>query len=96
MSILGSIISAVESMFGIGFTPEQKTAALDKKAAASKEHLDWRNSIVDLMKLTGMDSSLSARATLAKELGYPGSFTGTAEQNIWLHQKVMDNLKPRW
>jgi hypothetical protein len=50
---------------------------------------------VDLLKLMGQDSSLEARAVMAKQLGYlgPGKFTGTAEQNIWLHQQLMSHLQ---
>ena len=68
-------------------------ATLDAKAAANPEKLDWRNSIVDLMKLTNQDSSLAAREALAKELGYPGPYDGSAAMNIWLHAKVMDRLR---
>lgn len=56
-------------------------------------NLDWQHSIVDLMKLTGMDSSLSNREELAKELGYTGEMDGSAEMNEWLHGKVMDKLR---
>jgi hypothetical protein len=74
-------------------TSQGKKDALDRMAAVAGEKLDWRHSIVDLMKLTNMDSSVGARAKLANELGYSGSYIGTAEQNLWLHQKVMDHLK---
>ena len=67
-------------------------AVLTKLAAESKEKLDWRKSIVDLMKLLKLDSSLSARKQLAQELGYKGSLDGSAEMNIWLHKEVMTKL----
>ncbi|MEM7698637.1 MAG: DUF3597 domain-containing protein [Verrucomicrobiota bacterium] len=60
--------------------------------AAHPEDLDWRRSIVDLMKLVGMDSSYGARKELALELGYSQSdidSKGSAEMNMWLHKEVM-------
>lgn len=93
MSILTNIIEAIYKFVGGHMTLEQLGASLDAKAAANPEKLDWRNSIVDLMKLTGQDSSLPARESLAKELGYQGPLDGSAAMNIWLHQKVMDRLR---
>jgi len=61
-------------------------------AAKNKERLDWRRSIVDLMKLLNLDSSLSARKELAKELGYTGDTNDSATMNIWLHKQVMQKL----
>jgi uncharacterized protein DUF3597 len=54
--------------------------------------LNYKTSIVDLMKLLGMDSSLENRKELAAELGYQGAKDGSAEMNIWLHRKVMEGL----
>ncbi len=54
--------------------------------------LNWRTSIVDLMKLLDMDSSLANRKELATELGYPGEKDGSAEMNLWLHKQVMREL----
>ena len=65
-------------------------AAFD--AVKNPEKLDWRRSIVDLMKLLGLDSGLAARKELARELGYSGSTTDTATMNIWLHKQVMVKL----
>jgi hypothetical protein len=66
---------------------------LDKAAAAKKgEKLEWRTSIVDLMKALDIDSSLSARKELAKELGYSGDSNDSATMNIWLHKQVMAKL----
>ena len=55
--------------------------------------LNYRSSIVDLMKLLGMDSSLDNRKELATELGYKGPTDGSAEMNIWLHKEVMRQLE---
>lgn len=93
MSILSNIVDNIKAWLRPGMTPEEKAAELDKMAADAGEKLDWRNSVVDLMKLTNQDSSLDARAALAKELGHPGTFTGTPEQNIWLRQQVLGRLK---
>jgi len=51
---------------------------------------NWRESIVDLMKLLDLDSSLAARKQLAQELGYKGALDGSAEMNVWLHKQVME------
>lgn len=67
-------------------------AVLAKLAAQNKEKLDWRKSIVDLMKLLDLDSSLSARKDLAKELHYTGDTSDSATMNIWLHKQVMVKL----
>jgi Domain of unknown function (DUF3597) len=67
-------------------------AALTKLAAANKEKLDWRHSIVDLMKLLNLDSSLAARKELAKELHYTGDTNDSAKMNVWLHAQVMQKL----
>ncbi|MHC2467206.1 DUF3597 domain-containing protein [Bradyrhizobium embrapense] len=67
-------------------------AIVDKAAAATGEKLDWRTSIVDLMKALGLDSSLAARKELAKELHYTGDTNNTATMNVWLHQQVMAKL----
>ena len=91
--MLKSIIDAIYSLVGGRMSLEQLGAELDAKAAANPEKLDWRHSIVDLMKLTGQDSSLAARETLARELGYRGPFDGSAEMNIWLHIEVMQKLR---
>ena len=61
-------------------------------AAKNSEKLDWKKSIVDLMKLVGMDSSLSERKELAKELGYTGDMNDSAKMNVWLHKQVLHKL----
>src|SRR5262245_66340373 len=67
-------------------------AVLTGLAAKNKEKLDWRKSIVDLMKLLDLDSSLSARKQLAQELKYSGDMNDSAAMNIWLHKQVMTKL----
>jgi hypothetical protein len=67
-------------------------AVLTGLAAKNKEKLDWRKSIVDLMKLLNLDSSFAARKELAKELGYTGDTGDSASMNIWLHKQVMTKL----
>lgn len=68
------------------------TGYLNGLRAQSKEKLDWTISIVDLMKLVGMDSSLAARKELAKELGYGEDMKDSAKMNIWLHRQVMQQI----
>jgi len=65
---------------------------LDAKAAQSPQKLQWRTSIVDLMKLVGLESSLAERKELATELGYSGSTSDTAAMNTWLHRQVLTKL----
>src|SRR5260221_7011418 len=62
---------------------------LHKAVADKKEKLQWRTSIVDLMKALDIDSSLGARKELAMELGYTGDTSDSASMNIWLHKQVM-------
>lgn len=78
--------------------PPQEISAVDVEAilndlsAKSGQTLNWRTSIVDLMKLLGLDSSLAERKSLAQEFGYTGALDGSAEMNIWLHKAVMREL----
>jgi hypothetical protein len=65
---------------------------LDAAVKAKGERLEWRTSIVDLMKALDIDSSFSARKELAKELGYTGDSNDSASMNIWLHKQVMTKL----
>ena len=67
-------------------------AVMNDLASKTSEKLNWRTSIVDLMKLLKLDSSLSARKELAKELGYSASADDSAAMNIWLHKQVMQKL----
>jgi Domain of unknown function (DUF3597) len=105
MSIFGSIMGAI---FGHGSAqasasptaaasaPPTKTVdvaeIVDKAAAATGEKLAWRTSIVDLMKALGLDSSLTARKQLAKELNYTGDTGDSATMNVWLHKQIMGKL----
>jgi hypothetical protein len=69
---------------------ERGSAVLERRAAASSQKLNWRTSIVDLLKLLYMDSSLTARKALATELGCPPDLMGdSAKMNIWLHKTVL-------
>ena len=61
-------------------------------SAKQTQKLNWRTSIVDLMKLVGLESSLENRKELAKELGYKGDTADSAAMNIWLHKQVMNQL----
>ena len=67
-------------------------AILDRKLAEKGQELNWRTSIVDLMKLLDIDSSLAARKELAQELNYTGDMNDSASMNIWLHRQVMTRL----
>jgi hypothetical protein len=77
-------------------TPVQQNvdveAILTERAKQNKEKLDWRHSIVDLMKLLDLDSSQTARKQLAQELHYTGDMNDSAKMNIWLHKQVMQKL----
>ena len=67
-------------------------AVLEGLAAKNPEKLDWKHSIVDLMKLVGMDSSFTARKQLATELHYTGDPNDSASMNVWLHKEVLKKL----
>jgi type IV secretory pathway VirB10-like protein len=73
-------------------TEDQIYAVLQQHADALGQDLNYRESIVDLMKAMGQDSSLDARKQLATELGYTGDQNDTATMNIWLHQKTMEKM----
>jgi 3-oxoacyl-ACP reductase-like protein len=72
--------------------PVDVAAILDGLAAKNPEQLDWKKSIVDLMKLVGMDSSFKARKQLAQELNYTGDPNDSASMNVWLHKQVLIKL----
>lgn len=68
-------------------------AQLAQRAAANPQKLNWRTSIVDLLKLLDMDSSITARKDLATELGYPAELMGdSAKMNTWLHKAVLARI----
>jgi hypothetical protein len=81
--------SGVQPTAAPAAAPVDVAAILDKAAERKKA---WRTSIVDLMKILDLDSSLSARKELAKDLSYTGDTNDSAKMNIWLHQQVMRKL----
>ena len=105
MSIFGDIAAAI---FGRSTAPgatniagtsatgpisrAEVEAMIETVADGQDEELEWNESIVDLMKLLKLDSSVSARKQLAKELGYTGALDGSAQMNNWLHSQVMTKL----
>ncbi len=107
MSIFGKILSAiglgsspaagtgsaaVPAGGGAGMAQVDVEKVVSDIAATKKEKLDWKKSIVDLMKVLDLDSSLKNRQELAKELGYTGDMNDSAKMNIWLHKQVMTKL----
>ncbi len=68
-------------------------AVLSDLAAKNPQKLNWKTSIVDLMKLLEIDSSLENRKELARELGYTGDTQDSAAMNVWLHKRVMQELE---
>jgi hypothetical protein len=85
-------IVAVAEAVAVPVEPIDVTAYLDGLAAASKEKLAWKTSIVDLMKLVGMESSLADRKELARELHYTGDTSDSAAMNVWLHKQVLQQI----
>jgi hypothetical protein len=73
--------------------PVDVDAVLADLAAKKGQQLNYKSSIVDLMKLLNLDSSLDNRKELATELGYTGAKDGSAEMNIWLHKRVVEELE---
>ena len=106
MSIFGKIMSAIfgtkaeaapggtaaGGAAGGGMSEVDVAKVVSDMAAQKTEKLDWRKSIVDLMKVLDLDSSLKARQELAKELKYTGDMNDSAKMNIWLHKQVMNKL----
>jgi hypothetical protein len=88
----GAGSAAPSSTAGVTFVSVDVAPILDKAVAAKNEKLEWRTSIVDLMKALDIDSSLSARKELAKELNYSGDTNDSASMNIWLHKQVLTKL----
>ena len=105
MSIFSKIIGAIfgttsaqaaEPAGGAAAAPAQTVDVapiLDAAVKAKGEKLEWRTSIVDLMKALDVDSSLAARKELAKELNYTGDTNDSASMNIWLHKQMMTKLE---
>ena len=99
MSIFGNIMSKIFGHASATTSTSEGAkqnvdvgAVLDGLAAKNAQKLDWRHSIVDMMKLLDMDSSLSARKELAGELHYTGDTNDSAAMNVWLHKQVMQKL----
>lgn len=84
--------SGAPAATGTPMSRAELEALIKKTSSEQSEDLNWRESIVDLMKLFKLDSSLGARKELAKELGYTGALDGSAEMNVWLHRQVMTKL----
>ena len=93
-SPIGSALDAATSAMAAAAAAPPAEVDVDAilTAEAAGKDLNWRTSIVDLMKLLGIDSSLANRKELATELGYTGELDGSAEMNIWLHKAVMREL----
>ncbi len=94
-TVVGGAAPAATSTMGAGPAPMaivDVVAQLDAKAAANAQKLNWKTSIVDLLKLLDLDSSLAARKELATELNVRAGADGSAEQNIALHKAVLAQL----
>ena len=99
MSIFGDILNAIKSAVTSPASAQPSAQAtmdvekiLIERAAKNPQKLDWRHSIVDLMKLLDLDSSQTARKQLATELKFDGDMNDLAKMNIWLHKSVMRKL----
>ena len=95
--IIGTITNLIHrqrpmSMDEVNKALEQRSI---ERTATTKEYLDWRVSIVDLLKLLDLDNDLPARRKLAEELKFGATFDGTAEQNRELHKLVMEQVAKR-
>jgi hypothetical protein len=96
-AVSGTVSAATTAVTG-GAKPKPMTReeveAMIQKIADKTGHQDynWKQSIVDLMKLLDLDSSLNSRKQLAQELGYAGALDGSAQMNIWLHKQVMTKM----
>lgn len=91
--MIREIINAILGLMIGPMSSSTMDVVLEKKAAEKGQSLNWRDSIVDLLKLLDMDSSVDARRRLAIELGYSGSAEdGSAEKNIWLHKAVLQKV----
>ncbi len=88
----GAIANAAPAAPAASIAVTDVDVAANLAQMAADKDLNWRTSIVDLMKLLGIDSSLANRKELATELGYTGTLDGSAEMNIWLHKATMREL----
>ena len=97
MSIFGDIMGSIfgkraEASPASGQAIINVEKILNERAAKNTQKLDWRHSIVDLMKLLDLDSSQTARKQLATELKFDGDTSDSAKMNVWLHKSVMRKL----
>ena len=92
----GNVVATTTQAAGAAVRPVSDVdvmATLEKKSAAAGDKLNWKTSIVDLLKLLDLDSSLASRKELADELGAPVELKdGSAEMNIWLHKEVLRRI----
>ena len=89
----GAEASAAAPAAPVALSAVDVGSKLEGMAAAHAEKLNWKTSIVDLMKLLGLDSSLAVRKELATELGCPADKMGdSAQMNMWLHKAVLQKL----
>jgi hypothetical protein len=88
----GPQVQAAPSTAGPSGPQVDVAAVLDDLKKKATQELDWRHSIVDMMKLLSLDSSLASRKELAKELHYDGDMNDSATMNVWLHRQIMRNL----
>jgi hypothetical protein len=88
----GQAADAATATAAAAITQVDVEAVLTDLAAKAGRPSNWKTSIVDLMTLLGLDSSLSHRVELAKELGYTGDTNDTATMNVWLIKQVMSKL----
>lgn len=84
--------AAASTAASTGQAPVNVEAVLTSMAQKSGQKLNWQTSIVDLMKVVGLDPSFQNRKQLAAELGYQGDPNDSASMNIWLHKQVMMKL----
>jgi len=92
-SLTEKLAAAGEKLKEVAAEPVDIEMILDAAVKAKGVNLNWRQSIVDLMKALDLDSSLAARKELAADLNYTGPHAdGTAEKNIWLHKQLMKTL----
>lgn len=91
-SAAGSAAPATPAAAAASAPPVDVQKILTDKAAQSGQQLNWQTSIVDLLKLLGMDSSMTARKQLASELKYTGDTNDSATMNVWLIKQVMSQL----
>jgi len=88
MATFQDVLDAVASAAGGSVQGADVTRLLDIKTRSDSD-IEWRYSVIDLMKALGLQSDLSSRVELARDLGYGGPLNGSAEMNIWLHKRIL-------